>query len=115
MAEAVIIRAKATSGAEKPCMAPAAKIKKAGPGPHALILLLFASAALSAQETSVPSAVFGRAIDQESRTAISGVRIAAIDERGRERGAALSDSIGSYRITLEPGKYLLRAQRIGYQ
>jgi hypothetical protein len=83
--------------------------------PGLFSLLLLAPAPLVGQESEVPSAVFGRAIDQESRAAISGVRIAAIDDRGRERGAAISDSIGSYRITLEPGKYLLRAQRIGYQ
>ena len=80
-----------------------------------LCLFLLAPAMLAGQERDVPSAVFGRAIDQESRTGISGVRIAALDERGRERGVALSDSIGLYRITLEPGTYLLRAQRIGYQ
>jgi hypothetical protein len=45
---------------------------------------------------------------------IAGVRVSAHDENGREKGVALSDSIGRFHLELEPGEYLLRTTRIGY-
>jgi hypothetical protein len=61
------------------------------------------------------SGVVGRAIDLAARAGVAGVRISAHDERGTQTGVTESDSIGHFRLRLSPGKYKLRAVRVGYQ
>ena len=78
------------------------------------LLCSLLSATISGYDAAAQSGVVGRTVDQAARTGIAGVRVSAHDERGREHGVTLSDSIGHFRLNLPPGEYLLRASFLGY-
>jgi hypothetical protein len=71
-------------------------------------------ATISTHQVSAQTGVIGRTVDPAARIGIVGVRVSAHDQRGREHGVTLTDSIGFFRLNLPPGEYLLRATFIGY-
>lgn len=86
--------------------------------PRGLVTTVFGIVILAttirADSASAQTGVVGRTVDQATRASIAGVRVSAHDERGREHGVTLSDSIGFFRLNLPPGEYLLRGSFLGY-
>jgi hypothetical protein len=82
--------------------------------PRSTILLLLAAlllpAALAAQT------VRGQLVEEGSLAPIDGALIVAIDAAGNQRAGSLSNAAGRFEIRLpEPGRYRLRAERIGFR
>lgn len=59
--------------------------------------------------------VRGTLVEQGSGRPVSGAVVSLLDETGGRRTAALSDSIGGYTLPAPaPGRYQVRAERVGY-
>jgi hypothetical protein len=71
-------------------------------------VLAAAAGPLSAQS------IAGVVLEEASRLPLREVRLTAIDAQGRERGSAVTDSLGLFQIgALGQGTFTLRAERVG--
>lgn len=60
--------------------------------------------------------ISGRVAEQGTGRSISGVSVTLLNERGQNMGSVTTDREGNFHIPVTtPGRYQLRAQRIGYQ
>jgi hypothetical protein len=70
--------------------------------------------AILGRDAHPQSWVTGQTIDPSNKLPIAGVRVSAHDEAGKESSVVLTDSSGHFFLQLAPGRYLLKASRIGY-
>jgi hypothetical protein len=78
---------------------------------NALPLLL--PAFVAAQER--PAFVYGRLLDDATRGPIAAGSVSLVTRDGKSAGSAITDSLGHFRVAAPPGKYRLKAERIGYK
>ncbi|NIP58076.1 MAG: hypothetical protein GWM92_07480, partial [Gemmatimonadetes bacterium] len=73
--------------------------------------------ALAAVAAPAPAQVVsGVLVEEQTGTPVDGAMISAVDSLDRTRAATLTDRAGRFHIRdLEPGRYVLRADRIGHR
>lgn len=80
-----------------------------------IAVVVFAVTLLAAPRGAASQLVQGRVRDGASRGPIQGVLVLLLDSAGASRGGVLTDAAGVFRIRAPaPGRYVLRAERIGF-
>lgn len=81
-----------------------------------ILSAVVAITALATLPTSaVAQAVGGTVVDAATDARVDGARVVLVDENGAERAAAVADTAGEFRLeATAPGRYRLRAERLGY-
>lgn len=71
-----------------------------------------------AMVTALPASgqvIVGRLVDAQTRLGVAGAAIQLLDRNSEPRAVSVSDSVGSFVVFTEvPGRYTLRAERLGY-
>lgn len=79
-------------------------------------LAVAALLALALPSPSLGQALSGRVLDERLERPVAGALLRLLDKDGKERGQALADSVGRFRLAPpKPGEYYLEATRIGYR
>jgi len=85
-----------------------------GPAARVLASLFVVLAAVAAPAPA--QVVTGELVEVETGAPVEGAMISAVDSLERSRAATLTDREGRFRMqNLEPGRYVLRADRIGHR
>lgn len=83
---------------------------------HMLIAIAIAAFILLGAPAAGAQTVRGTVVEAESGHPVAGAVVVLLDENGRRHGAVLSGADGGYRVSApRGGRYVLRAERVGYQ
>lgn len=86
------------------------------PGPYARVLGLLLLALAAAASPARAQVITGVVVEEGTEAPVDGAMISAVDSLARTRAATLTGRDGRFRIAgLEPGRYVLRADRIGHR
>lgn len=84
-------------------------------GEQAVLVRAHPGGAEAASRRAGDEAVRGTLVEEPEGRAIPGALVMLVDSAGAERAHALSDSAGGFRLGAPgPGRYTLRAERVGY-